>query len=199
MFAVLLVLSGLAGFITAHGIIGIANLASRYDDQIADRLQQFEDELAPDELMLDDPPTVPGSAVDDVFAERDRFFQEQQLVPGVGRVSAKTPQHRAFIEDLQAEFAAKGLRWTPEWEAALLALALDACETSILNSHAVSPETVKIHMWTAPLLTEFREDATDTNQLFDRFGEYIALGTSHICPADADDWKTGVDVNRGSW
>ncbi len=116
---------------------------------------------APSSVATEAPSTAPGdeATVDpddysDVFAERDEFFRAQQLPMDGTPLVAVTPAQKDFIAQQRAYVEQQGLSWTASDENLALALAGDACETSILSRHRVDASTLIAHVTTSPLFAQ---------------------------------------------
>lgn len=144
-------------------------------------------------------PNTDGSGSDDlidgdVFAERDAFFAEQQQVPGDPMLTPKTPQQQEFIAQQRAYTESQGGTWSAELESITLALALDACETSILNGHDVDADLYATHVATSPLISALAggDPATQRNVT-----SIMVFGTRFLCPADAPQWESAYRASTG--
>lgn len=99
-------------------------------------------------------------------------------------MTAKTPEQRELVDAARAWIEAGGGTWAPETEMVALTLAVDACETSILNFHNVNATAFSLFLDWEPLFEAAGEDRAalaGTVQL-------MALGTSYLCPADYPQW-----------
>jgi hypothetical protein len=154
-------------------------------------------ESAPAVSEEPDPSTEPApsaSAADGDYAaalaERDQFIADQQQPLDGSLAKARTPEQIAFVAEQREWIESNGLTWTEEEEAVTLALALDACETSILNFHTVTTDTVSTHVATSPLIQGQIDQAPDQADLIRQSMLEIAVfGTSFICEADAPQWE----------
>lgn len=139
-------------------------------------------------------PAPSASAADGDYAaalaERDQFIEDQQQPLDGSLAKARTPEQIAFVAEQREWIESNGLTWTEEEEAVTLALALDACETSILSFHAVTTETVSTHAATSPLIQGQIDQAPEQADLIRQSMLEIAVfGTSFICEADAPQWE----------
>lgn len=137
-------------------------------------------------------PTPAASAeLEDAFAERDRFFREQQFASGATTLSAVTPAQKDFIAQQRAYLESQGAVWSDEYETIYLALTADACETSILNGHEVDTDTFTTHIQTSPLVTTILQDVADEQRsaATANLASVMVFGTTFLCPADAPQWE----------
>lgn len=137
-------------------------------------------------------PTPSASAPgEDVFAERDRFFRDQQLGDGSTTLVAATPAQKDFIAQQRAYLESQGAVWSPEYETIYLALTADACETSILNGHDVDATTVTTHIQTSPLVATILQDVASEQRAAAtaNLASVMVFGTGFLCPADAPQWE----------
>ncbi|WP_156316531.1 hypothetical protein [Leucobacter japonicus] len=135
-----------------------------------------------------------GDDLGDAFAEREQFFRDQQLPLDGSLLTAVTPQQQEFISQQRSYVESQGGTWTPEAEHAALALAADACETSILNGHEVDTDTFISHFQTEPLLPALVPDTLPDDQraVAERnVASIMVFGTGFLCPADAPQWEAG--------
>lgn len=121
----------------------------------------------------------------DPFAEREQFFIDQQQPPGQSSLVAKTDEQRALVERQRQFTESQGVPWTAESETVLLALALDACETAILNEHNASATTLQVHVDTSPLIEAIANNPGDRNRAVD----LMVFGMTYLCPDDAPGWR----------
>lgn len=140
-----------------------------------------------------------GSGADDlidgdVFAERDAFFEAQQQVPGDPMLTPKTPEQQEFITQQRAYTESQGGVWSPELESITLALALDACETSILNGHEVDADLYATHVATSPLISALTKGDPTTER---NVTSIMVFGTGFLCPADAPQWESAFRAATG--
>lgn len=137
----------------------------------------------------------------DVLAEREAFFEEQGLPLDGTPLKAHTPEQKAFIEDLKQLQESLGNEWDDGLEWTALALSMDACETSILNSHRVDANTVRIHASTSPIVADLAEGRTEEERIrvTDGAMSIATRGVGYLCPADYDDWKSAMDEIDGDF
>lgn len=121
----------------------------------------------------------------DAFAERDQFVIDQQQPLDGSALVARTPEQQQFIAEQRAYIESQGGSWTAEAETISLALALDACETSILNFHAVDADVFAAHVQTSPLITAV---AGDDPAALKGAVEIMIFGAGFLCPADHQQW-----------
>lgn len=131
------------------------------------------------------PPTGSAPADADALAERDAFIAEQQQPVGETVLTAKTPAQRELVAQQRAHLEANGGQWSDQAETVTLALALDACETSILNGHSVDATTFRTHVVTSPLIDALAVD--DASR--DGAVSIMVFGTRFLCPDDAPQWE----------
>lgn len=130
----------------------------------------------------------------DVFAERDAFFEAQQQIPGDAMLTPKTPEQQEFISQQRAYTESQGGTWSPEIESITLALALDACETSILNGHDVDQDLYATHVATSPLISALTNGDPTTER---NVTSIMVFGTGFLCPADAAQWESAFRAATG--
>lgn len=137
-----------------------------------------------------------GELVDDVlgdpFGERDEFLAVQG-VPLEGQlVEPVTPEQEEFISAQRDFIADQGGQWDEQHTEVYLSLALDGCETAILNGHDPDPAIISTHITTSPLFSNLLAGQTGdalesgiTNLL-----SSTIFGMQHLCPDDGADWLT---------
>jgi hypothetical protein len=125
----------------------------------------------------------------DAIAERDQFFIDQQAVPGKDELVARTDAQKALIAGQREYFESRGGTWSPELETVTLALAMDACETSILNAHRVDANVFTSHIATSPLFAQFAGTDPDAQA---GLASIMIYGTGFICPDDAPQWQAAA-------
>ncbi|WP_244302887.1 DUF2510 domain-containing protein [Leucobacter coleopterorum] len=138
---------------------------------------------------------------DGVFEERDEFMKEQQQPVGDDLLSAKTPEQKALVAEARAHVEQNGREWGVEGESLVLVLALNACETSILNGHDINESTVQMHAATSPIIAATLQGATEEQRVTATTGlmNLTVTGTSYLCPADTAQWSSAVDATGGKW
>lgn len=138
----------------------------------------------------------------DTLAERDAFIAAQQQPLDGSTLAAVTEAQREFVAFERAAVEARGETWTPEHEDLVLRLTLDGCETAILNAHEVTPDVVRVHAETSPILRPFipAEAPAEQRTLIERnLMSFVVTGSSYLCPADAEQWKAAfTEVYPGS-
>lgn len=130
-----------------------------------------------------------GSGTADALVERDAFFTAQQQIPGEGELVAKTDAQKQLVTNQREYLESQGATWTSELESITLALALDACETSILNGHDIDVDTFRAHVATSPLIAALAGDDTAAQA---GVVSIMVYGTGFICPDDAPQWQTAA-------
>ncbi|ALJ20357.1 hypothetical protein [Microbacterium sp. No. 7] len=137
----------------------------------------------------------PDDAFADAFAERERFFADQQQRPGVDELVPRTEAQRALVDAQQAWVEGNGGTWDAQSERITLALALDACETSILNQHRVSAETFRVHVATSSLFMSLLESLPEEQRAEGEanVASIMVFGTDYLCPDDAPQWQAAFD------
>lgn len=148
-----------------------------------------------------DPTEDPGSGVGDALVEREEFMRTQKQPTDGSLLVAKTPEQRDFIAEAKQYVESNGGVWDAQTESYALALTLDACETSILNGHAVDEMTVRTHATTSPLLAALTQGAPEEQRaaLTSGLMNLAVTGIGHVCPADVDQWQSAVDAIGSSW
>ncbi|MGM1016360.1 MAG: hypothetical protein ACQEW8_02320 [Actinomycetota bacterium] len=129
---------------------------------------------------------------EDVLAERDAFMEEQQLPTDGTPLVATTDAQKQFIAEQSEYVESQGGTWTAEAESITLALAADACETSILNRHTVDATTFQTHVSTSPLFANLvPADGTEEERASAErnVASIMVFGTSFLCPDDAGQWE----------
>lgn len=99
-------------------------------------------------------------------------------------MTARTPEQRKLVDAARAWIEAGGATWLAGTEALALTLAVDACETSILNFHDVNATLFSLFLDWEPLLGADGEDRA----AFAGAVQLTVLGTSYLCPADYPQW-----------
>lgn len=132
----------------------------------------------------------------DVLAEREAFAKAQQFPLDGTLLSAKTEPQKAFVAQERANVEAHGQTWDAERENIYLALAADACETSILNSHQLRIDTFRVHVLGEPIIAKLipADTAPDQKVTFERnLMSFAVNGTKYLCPADYQQWLDAFD------
>ena len=140
----------------------------------------------------EDATTAPDEFAD-VFAEREEFFREQQLPMDGSLLTAVTPAQQQFIAEQRAYVEQQGGSWSATEESVSLALAADACETSILNRHQIDASTLTTHVTTSPLFAQLLPadlEGDARTQAEAHVASVMAFGTTFLCPDDGDQWVT---------
>ena len=129
--------------------------------------------------------------LEDAFAEREQFFRDQQFASGSTTLSAVTPAQKDFIAEQRAYIESQGAVWSPEYETVYLALTADACETSILNGHALETTTFTTHLQTSPLVATLLDGVPEDQRTAatGNLASVMVFGTSFLCPADSPQWE----------
>lgn len=137
----------------------------------------------------------------DIFAEREQFMQDQQQPLDGSMLAAKTPAQQALVAEARARVEQTGGVWDAQTESYTLALALDACETSILNGHNINADRVRVHAATSPLLSALLDSGPDAQRTELKTGlmNLTVTGTSHLCPADSSQWSSAVQDIGNNW
>lgn len=146
-----------------------------------------------DPAPLPDDPTSPGTGddLDDPFAERERFFEEQQLPLDGTPLVAVTPAQKQFIDEQKAYAQEQGVEWTAQDESLSLALVADACETAILSSHVVDATTLQAHVATSPIFAQLvpaELQGSERTAAEAPIASLMVYGTTFLCPDDGDAW-----------
>ncbi len=138
---------------------------------------------------------------DKVFAERDEFFEAQQLPLGSNNLSAVTDEQHAFIDEMQAYYESEGFCWNAEMESTVLALALNGCESSILNGHQLDEFAVQTYALSSPLIAELTQGTSEADRITytGNLMDVVVTGTYYLCPADHDQWKMYVEQIGDNW
>ncbi|QIM16879.1 DUF2510 domain-containing protein [Leucobacter insecticola] len=136
-----------------------------------------------------------------LFEERDQFMQDQQQPIDGSLLAAKTPAQQAFVAEARAQVEQNGGVWDVQTESIALALALDACEGSILNGHTMTVETVRLHAATSPLIGVVAGSGTEAQrtEIVAGLMKLVVTGTSHLCPADSAQWSSAVGSIGSDW
>ncbi|MFS0793863.1 hypothetical protein [Microbacterium sp. 1P10AE] len=132
-----------------------------------------------------------GDDVGDAFAEREKFFEEQQLPLDGTPLVAVTPEQKEFIAEQKAYVEEQGVAWTAEDESLSLALAADACETAILNNHAIDADLLRTHVATSPLFAQLVPadlQGDDRTYAEAPIASVMVFGATFLCPDDGDAW-----------
>ncbi|MBP6685228.1 MAG: hypothetical protein KA158_07380, partial [Leucobacter sp.] len=130
------------------------------------------------------------------LAERDQFLIDQGLKLDGTPLVAQTEAQKEFIAGERAYAESQGVVWSPEIESTYLALGMDACETSILQGHRVTQDTLSVHVASSPLFAMMLPAEVTGEER--RVGERNAAakmvsGVSFICPADTTQWVEAFD------
>jgi hypothetical protein len=134
-----------------------------------------------------------GSATADALAERDAFIAAQQQPVGQTTLTAKTPEQQELVAQQRAHVEANGGQWSEQAETVTLALALDACETSILNGHQVDQDVYQMHVASSPLIQSLAiDDASREGAV-----SIMVFGTRFLCPDDAPQWEQAWTESSG--
>ncbi|MFJ6652341.1 hypothetical protein ACIQLJ_06025 [Microbacterium sp. NPDC091313] len=124
----------------------------------------------------------------EVLAERDAFIAAQGQSQDGSLPTAKTSEQQAFLSQEKTYIESQGGTWDAFYDGVALAMTLDACETSILNRHDVTPDIARLHIDSSPLMQSISEgDAAAIEGL----ASIMVSGTSFLCPDDAAQWEAG--------
>lgn len=125
------------------------------------------------------------------FAERDQFLRDQQLSADPSSLVAVTAPQNEYIAQQRAHIEAQGGQWSPQHEAIYLALAVDACETSILNFHELTALTAQTHIATSPLFQMLLQGQEGPQRAAaeQNLTSVMVFGTGFLCPADEPQWQ----------
>lgn len=134
-------------------------------------------------------PSATAGGMDDMLAERDEFFATQQQIPGEGQLVARTDAQAELVTRQREYVESQGATWSAELESITLALGLDACETSILNGHAVDVDVFRSHVATSPLIAAVAGDDTAAQA---GVVDIMVYGTGFLCPDDAPQWEAAM-------
>lgn len=142
---------------------------------------------APEESPTPTPDAAEGDAAleGDVIAEREAFIAEQQQPVGQPVLTAKTAAQQDLVAQQRAHVEANGGQWSEQAETVTLALALDACETSILNSHEIDVASFRTHVVSSPLIGSLAVDDASREGAV----SIMVFGTRFLCPDDAPQWE----------
>ncbi|QLD13015.1 hypothetical protein [Microbacterium oleivorans] len=121
----------------------------------------------------------------DALAERDAFIAEQQQPVGQPSLTAKTPAQQELVTQQRAHLEENGGQWSEQAETVTLALALDACETSILNGHSIDTASFRTHVVSSPLIQSLAVDDASREGAV----SIMVFGTRFLCPDDAPQWE----------
>lgn len=143
-----------------------------------------------------------GGVSEDVFVERDAFFEAQGGAPDPSKpLVAVTPEQKDFVAQQRAYVAEQGGQVDEQYDSVILALALDVCETSILNGHQVDESTFATHVATSPLVAALlpadgsEEERTSAER---NLMSVAVFGTSFLCPDDAPNWQQAAQTYYGA-
>lgn len=117
---------------------------------------------------------------------------------GTPLVAVTEPQ-KEFVSQQRAYFESQGGTWTPETEWIALALAADACETSILNFHEVTASTAQAHIATSPLIAAMVQGLEGAERTAGERNvvSIMVFGAGFLCPADGPQWQAAFDELYG--
>ncbi|WP_433673611.1 hypothetical protein [Microbacterium gorillae] len=124
-----------------------------------------------------------------VFAERDAFFAAQQQPMDGSELTPKTPDQQQFIDDQTAWVEQQGGTVTSQAVSIWLALAIDGCETAILNAHDVDSSIFAMHVSTSPLISALVAQS-DNPDAEPNLAQTMVFGMGYICPSDGAQWST---------
>lgn len=140
------------------------------------------------------PEAADGDVLGDALAERDQFLIDQQQPLDGSSLVAKTPEQQELVAQQRAYVESQGGQWSAESETITLALALDACETSILNGHAVDLDIFRTHVTSSPLISAV--SGGDPNAI-EGAVSIMVFGSGFICPEDAPQWEAAWTESGG--
>ena len=116
---------------------------------------------------------------------------DQQLPTDGSDLVAVTDAQKEFIAEQRAYVESQGAEWTSQHESVYLALAADACETSILNGHEIDATRFSLHVQSSPLFRALLEgvsaDAVAAGE--ENVASVMVFGTGFLCPEDAPQWE----------
>lgn len=141
------------------------------------------------------PATGTAAATADALAERDAFIEAQQQPLGQPVLTAKTPAQIDLIAQQRAHVESQGFAWSETHETVTLALALDACETSILNGHQIDITGFRTHVTTSPLIAQLAATPEERESLV----SVMVFGTGFLCPDDASQWQAAWQESAGQY
>jgi hypothetical protein len=160
-----------------------------------------DDSSAPAPLPDDSATPDAGDDLGDAFAEREKFFEEQQLPLDGTPLTAVTPAQQEFIAQQKAYVEEQGVAWTAQDESLSLALAADACETAILNNHEIDADLLRTHVATSPLFAQLvPADVQGDDRTYAEapIASVMVFGATFLCPDDGDAWISAyTDVYGG--
>lgn len=166
-----------AVLVMAHALSGCAPPGGDGDAAIVDGRQ---------------PDAVTSETGEVALVERDAFLAEQALPLDGSPLAAVTGAQRDLVAQQRAHVESQGGTWSAEAESITLALALDACETAILNAHEVGPDTLRVHVASSPLISGLlpagasAEDARATERAI---VSIAVFGAGFLCPDDHARWQ----------
>lgn len=127
-----------------------------------------------------------------MLAERDAFVREQGLPLDGTPLVAVTPAQQDFIAQQRAFVEGQGGTWDAHSGSLALALAADACETSILNAHRMDATIFQGRIESSPLFaTIIPADRTgaDRRAAEQNVASVMVFGAGFLCPADRTQWQ----------
>lgn len=136
----------------------------------------------------------PAPEIREGMAERDQFIRDQQQPLDGSLLVAITEPQKALVRQQREYVQSQGGTWNAESESVTLALALDACETSILNGHEVDDAVFLTHVMSSPLI---RAVAGDDPQAQTNVASIMVFGTGFLCPDDAPQWQSAWEAAYG--
>lgn len=115
---------------------------------------------------------------------------EQQLPTDGSDLVAVTEAQKQFISEQRAYLESQGVEWTAQHESIYLALAADACETSILNGHDIDATRFSLHVQSSPLFRALLEGVGEDEVAAGEknLASVMVFGTGFLCPEDAPQW-----------
>ena len=180
---------GVVGCSSPENKASVENETSGISEEGLDLSEEELEEIM--ELLYEDE-SVPD--YDALLDERDAFIEAQQLPPG-STLKAVTPEQKEFISAQTEYMESQGYEVDDELENLYLVVALEACETSILNNHKVNANVVYQHLITDPTLDAVVESSADSlspeekDFLYEQVNSVATYGMTFICPADAAAWQ----------
>ena len=141
-------------------------------------------------------PTPTADDLAGVLAERDAFFAAQQQPMDGSELTPKTPEQKQFIGDQTAWVEQNGGAVTSQAVSIWLALAIDGCETAILNAHNVDSSIFAMHVSTSPLISTLVAQSENPDAE-PNLAQTMVFGMGYICPSDGAQWSQLWDEAYG--
>lgn len=169
-------------------------------DEQHEEIDDWSDETS-DHGADEDDEANPWADLEQRLEERDRFFAEQQLPTDGSLPKAVTPEQKRFLSDVQERGFAIEASLADRFEAVVISIASDACETAILNGGDMTEMNARAFSQTSPIVLAMTEDSSDANRVMitSELMQIVRMGTPYMCPNYAPQWIDSIDAIDGNW